>query len=182
VDAARRFSALFEDAYPAVRRYAHNRGLQGADADDLVADVFTVAWRRFEKVPIDDPIPWLLAVARNHWRNLLRRNRRDRELAIRVVPSSATPEYESSSFSAEEIRAALSTLSEPDQEILRLVAWDGLTPQQAAKVLGCTATTARVRLHRARSRLAKALGWKETNERYATHTQHKPKEVRDGVS
>jgi RNA polymerase sigma-70 factor (ECF subfamily) len=182
VNAERRFSALFEDTYPAVRRYAYNRGLQGADVDDLIADVFTVAWRRLDKVPTDDPVPWLLGVARNHWRNLLRRNRRDRELVLRVVPSPEAPDHEISPFSAEEIRAGLATLSESDQEVLRLVAWDGLTPQQAAKVLGCAATTARVRLHRARSRLAKAIGWRETDHRFATDTKHKPKEVPDGVS
>ena len=39
-----------------------------------------------------------------------------------------------------------------------LVAWEGLTPCEAAVVLGCTSTAARLRLHRARNRLANALG------------------------
>src|ERR687898_3426352 len=44
-----------------------------------------------------------------------------------------------------------------DQEILRLVAWDGLAPAQAGMVLGCSPGAARVRLHRARRRLAQEL-------------------------
>jgi RNA polymerase sigma-70 factor (ECF subfamily) len=39
-----------------------------------------------------------------------------------------------------------------------LVAWDGLSPSQAATVLGLSATAARTRLHRARARLAELLG------------------------
>ena len=56
------------------------------------------------------------------------------------------------------LRAALASLSSGDQEVLRLVAWDGLTPAQVAVVLGCTPVAARTRLHRARSRLAARLG------------------------
>ena len=55
------------------------------------------------------------------------------------------------------MRRALGALPPEDQEILRLVAWDGLTPRQAAVVLRCPDGTARARLHRARRRLAAQL-------------------------
>ncbi len=41
------------------------------------------------------------------------------------------------------LRAALASLSDSDQEVLRLVAWDGLTPAEVAVVLGCTPVAAR---------------------------------------
>jgi hypothetical protein len=63
VDAATRFRALFDAHVGAVRRYACHRSIP--DADDLVAEVFTVAWRRLDDVPVDDPLPWLLGVAGN---------------------------------------------------------------------------------------------------------------------
>jgi DNA-directed RNA polymerase specialized sigma24 family protein len=47
-----------------------------------------------------------------------------------------------------------SALGEQDREVLRLVAWDGLSSAQAGEVLGCSAGAARHRLHRARRRLA----------------------------
>jgi RNA polymerase sigma factor (sigma-70 family) len=175
VDAERRFSALFRDSYAAVRRYAHHRGLSGADADDLVADVFTVAWRKLGDVPSDDPLPWLFAVARNHWRNHVRKTSRERDAVARIVVEDHVPEPDVSAVSAAELRDALSRLPEADQEILKLVAWDGLAPHQAAVVLGCTASTARVRLHRARTRLAAAL---ETSGLRPTEPLHK--EVQDG--
>jgi RNA polymerase sigma-70 factor (ECF subfamily) len=55
------------------------------------------------------------------------------------------------------VREALACLDAGDQEILRLVAWDGLAPAQAGMVLGCRLGAARVRLHRARRRLAQEL-------------------------
>lgn len=47
---------------------------------------------------------------------------------------------------------AFSQLSETDQEILRLIAWDDLRPAEAAHVLGCSENTFNVRLHRVRQR------------------------------
>jgi RNA polymerase sigma-70 factor (ECF subfamily) len=158
VDAETRFRALFETTYPALHRYAFHRGLSGADADDLVADVLTVAWRRLEDVPRDDPIPWLFAVARNLWRNRLRAGRRDERLLQRLPPAQVQgPPGDPSDGRPGRLRAALAALPEDDQELLRLVAWDGLAPVQIAVVLGCSAGAARVRIHRARTRLAAAL-------------------------
>lgn len=164
MDRETRFRVLFVESYPAVRRYAHHRGLSTSDAEDLVAEVFAVAWRRLDRVPLDDPIPWLLAVARNHWRNHLRRARRARDLTARLEAArSPAPAGDGGDFSFDDIGAAFRSLRERDREILRLVAWDDLTPEQAATVLGCSGVAARVRLHRARTRFAAALAARETN-------------------
>jgi RNA polymerase sigma-70 factor, ECF subfamily len=48
-------------------------------------------------------------------------------------------------------------MRDSDRELLLLIAWDGLTPTQAATVLGIAPVTVRVRLHRARNRLRLAL-------------------------
>jgi len=42
--------------------------MSASDADDLVT-TFEVAWRRFGEIPFAAPLPWLYAVAHNHWRN-----------------------------------------------------------------------------------------------------------------
>jgi len=44
-----------------------------------------------------------------------------------------------------------------DQELLRLWAWEELTPGQIAAVLGTTPNAVSIRLHRARGRLANLL-------------------------
>jgi len=55
------------------------------------------------------------------------------------------------------LRIALCSLSEPDRELLLLVAWEGLTSAEAAEVLGISKVAARSRLHRARRRALHAL-------------------------
>jgi RNA polymerase sigma factor (sigma-70 family) len=61
--------------------------------------------------------------------------------------------------------AALALLSERDQEVLVLVAWDGLDRAQAAEVLGISAGAFAVRLHRARRRLIKQRALIEGHQR-----------------
>ena len=51
------------------------------------------------------------------------------------------------------VLAALAVLRERDREALTLVAWDGLTPAQAADTLGVPPARFRQRLHRAGRRL-----------------------------
>lgn len=169
-----RFRRLFADAYPALRRYALYRGIQGPDADDLVAEVLTIAWRRLDDVPKDDPLPWLFGVAANVNRNRHRSARRFGLMLAKLPLVTPDPDRR---YGAGEIRRALDALSTRDQELLRLVAWDGLTPEQAAESTGCSPATLRVRLHRARTRLAAALDREVTIESERTVTgdyQEKP--------
>jgi RNA polymerase sigma-70 factor (ECF subfamily) len=51
------------------------------------------------------------------------------------------------------LRAAIADLPVVERELLLLVAWDGLTPTEAAAVVGVPAPTARTRLFRARQRI-----------------------------
>lgn len=157
-DRRARFTELFDRAYPAVRRYAHHRGLRGHDADDVVAEVFVVAWRRLDDVPSDDPIPWLFAVARNVWRNQRRSDVRRSRLVARLPAPEPTPPVDPPDDDARDaVTAALASLSDAEREVLLLVAWDGLTSEQLGRALDCSAGAARVRLHRARARFAAAL-------------------------
>jgi RNA polymerase sigma-70 factor (ECF subfamily) len=45
-------------------------------------------------------------------------------------------------------------LSDDDREVLALIAWEGLDAGQAAQVLGCSRNAVRIRLYRARRKLA----------------------------
>jgi RNA polymerase sigma-70 factor (ECF subfamily) len=160
MDADKEFRALFESAYPHIRRYALHRGLSASDADDLVAATFEVAWCRFGEIPFAAPLPWLYAVAHNLWRNQVRAEHRRGALLnklptqVEVPPAAGEP----AALEAEALSRGLAALSADDQEVLLLLAWDGLTPNEAAIVLGCTPSALRTRLRRARDRLAAQLG------------------------
>lgn len=168
MDAEARFRALFDLAYAPLCLYGRHRGLTGADAEDLVAQTLEIAWRRIDDVPAAEPLPWLYAVARNLWRNQARKSWRRSEILVRYrpFPPSVTCD-DPASLEPGVLRAALASLSEDDQEVLRLVAWDGLTPAELAVVLDCTPVAARSRLHRARRRLAGRLGLDAGKQRQA---------------
>jgi RNA polymerase sigma factor (sigma-70 family) len=153
-DIQREFRSLFEHHYPQIEAYARRRCARPSDADDVVAETFTVAWRRFHDIPAE-PLPWLYGVARKVLANQRRGQRRWTSLIDRLRREPG--DTETPSDSGEPVRLALARLRAADQELLRLSAWEELTPQQIATVLGISANAASIRLHRARRQLATEL-------------------------
>jgi RNA polymerase sigma-70 factor, ECF subfamily len=155
-----RFDLIYSRHAPIVKGYVMRRA-PASIADDLVADVFTVCWRRLEDVPAD-PLPWLIGVAarvlRTHRRGESRRLRLGQRLAGAEPPGSA----EAPAVENQTLGLALQQMRDADRELLLLIAWDGLSPTQAAAVLGIAPVTVRVRLHRARNRLRIALAQTDT--------------------
>lgn len=154
-----RFAALFDEHAPTVFAYAV-RQVPHADAQDVVADTFLVAWRRLDDVP-DRALPWLLVVARNTISQRRRRDRRQDHVANASAvlerlagPASAA---ESGVVERQTLLDALAAMSEIEREALLLVAWTDLTRGEAAKVVGCSTRAFEVRLSRARARLSRAL-------------------------
>jgi RNA polymerase sigma-70 factor (ECF subfamily) len=145
-----RFETLFRSHVDGVRRYVARRAADGVE--DIVAETFTVAWRRLDDRPAD-AFPWLLAIARRVLANQRRSDARRGALADRIArlePPPAVVDEEDPRGPA--VLEALARLSEPDREVLLLVECDGITRQQAAVVLGVSRAQVRVRLHRARRR------------------------------
>jgi RNA polymerase sigma-70 factor (ECF subfamily) len=159
-----RFDALFTAHQRQVLAYALRRTRTPADAEDVAAETFTIAWRKLDAIPVEEPLPWLYAVARrvlaNHRRGL---SRRERLAALLRVEDVATPLHAGEDRDTPAF-VALGSLSPADQEILRLVAWEELGNQAIAAVLGITPNAVAIRLHRARSRFAHALDRESTNE------------------
>jgi RNA polymerase sigma-70 factor (ECF subfamily) len=153
-----RFEELFNRHYGAVMRYAARR-LGPEQAPDVVSETFLVAWRRLAEVPTADPLPWLYATARNVIGNELRGRSRRARLEARIGDAADLVEQDHADLVIDQVRVrrALAGLSERDQEALRLASWEGLDVGEAATVMGCSRAAYRVRLHRARKRLAAAL-------------------------
>lgn len=156
MSASARFEALFLEHRRLVLAYAMRRTPTLADAEDVAAETFIIAWRKMGSVPAEG-LPWLYAVARrvlaNHRRGSGRRERLAALLRMDDVPTPmrAGEDRDGPAF------AALASLSPGDQEVLRLVAWENLGNQGVATVLGITPNAVAIRLHRARARFAEAL-------------------------
>ncbi|MEV8516236.1 RNA polymerase sigma factor [Dactylosporangium sp. NPDC051484] len=153
---AARFEALYRGCYQDLLGYALRRVNRPDNAADVVAETFLVAWRRIEEIPSDRARPWLFGVARNVMANQHRADQRRADLAERLRQELALATVIPPDVPAS-VGAAFATLPEPDQELLRLVAWEGLGAEDLAVTLDCSVNAARIRLHRARKRLAEAL-------------------------
>jgi len=156
-DDARRLTLLFHEYHARIQQFARRR--VGTDAaQEIVAETFLVAWRRLHDIP-DPALPWLYRVASLEVANFQRRQVRSIQIeqAIRQsLRGEQSPRLTSDHLDESQVIArAFECLEPSDQEILRLATWDGLTSAEGAVVLGCSVSAYRVRLHRARGRLAR---------------------------
>jgi RNA polymerase sigma-70 factor (ECF subfamily) len=156
-----RFNRLFAEHQMALLGYAVRRVSDPSEAADVVAEVFLTAWRRIDAVPAGPQArPWLFGTARRVLANHHRGERRRHALADRLrsdLSSMSSVPDPADAVVQPSLKAALRQLSDDDQEILTLTAWEGLAREQIAVALGVSRSTLRLRLHRARRRLREAL-------------------------
>jgi RNA polymerase sigma-70 factor, ECF subfamily len=138
-DSHEQFERIYQDCYATVQRYTARR-VPAAAVQDVVADTFLTAWRRYPELS-GEPLPWLLGIARRTAANQRRGGARREALH-------------------ERLRGEERLSDEPpalDREALTLVAWDGLEHRVAASVMGCSTGAFTVRVHRARRKLERSL-------------------------
>ena len=172
LDAIERFTGLYDEFRSRVYGYATSRAGRQL-ADEVVSEVFLVAWRRLDELP-DDPLPWLLVTARNIIGSEFRAAARQESLAaeLRSWVTEASTDIADEVTERHAVLRALATLPESDRELLTLSAWHGLSAGEAASVAGCSTATYFVRLHRARRRLEKAMaGSPESEHRHEMASQ-----------
>jgi RNA polymerase sigma-70 factor (ECF subfamily) len=151
-DREQRFRRLYDENFSSIQAYAVNRVASMDDVPDIVAEVFTTAWRRLDDLP---PPPadrlWLYGTARRVISRYYRSTSRLRNLVERVTAGERVhPETDPA---REQLLAAIAKLRASDREALMLVYWEELSYAEAAKVLGCSVNAVGTRVHRAKNRL-----------------------------
>jgi RNA polymerase sigma factor (sigma-70 family) len=155
------FERLVQETRGDLLAYLASRCRDSEQAADLFSETYLIAWQKLGSIPPGDRARlWLFGVARN----LLLKGFRQRRVADALVERlagelrSARSEHPQTDDHAHgALRAGLAALPERDREILMLAAWEGLTPSEIATVMGISANVARVRLHRARTRIKRRL-------------------------
>ncbi len=133
----------------------------------MTAETFLAAFRRQAAYDVAycDARPWLFGIVIRQIGRHRRAERRYRE-AVARLPAELTAadfgERAAERMTAEQLRpriaAVLSGLSRPDSELLLLIAWAGLTYEEAARASGMSTSAVRSRLNRIRVKTRKALG------------------------
>jgi len=160
------FAVIFDRYAAQLHRYAARR-LGPAVADDLVADVFLIAFGRRGRYDTGQASarPWLYGIATN----LISRHRRAearmyRALArtgvdpVAELDADSVASAVSAAAAGRQLAAALARLSDGDRHTLLLFAWADLRYEEIATALDIPIGTVRSRLHRARTILRTALG------------------------
>ncbi|GAA0432904.1 DNA-directed RNA polymerase sigma-70 factor [Acrocarpospora corrugata] len=153
-----RFDELYHAHYPDLLAYVRRRTESPDDAADALAETFTTAWRRIDELPPgSEGRLWLYGVARRVLANQRRGESRRSALADRLRAELTVWDEDAPPTDQGAVRAAFGRLSAADRELLSLVSWEGLSAPEIATVVGCSRGAVRLRLHRARKRLAREL-------------------------
>lgn len=134
------------------------------DIDEVVQEALVRAWRRRNTCRGEDQMPWMRQIARNEALRLLdrRRRRAERELLEEGSLVESGPGGEGSDIEEElvnklDVAQVLRRLPVADRQLLALRYEHDLTQPEVAEMLGIPEGTVKIRLHRLRGRLRKAL-------------------------
>jgi RNA polymerase sigma-70 factor, ECF subfamily len=163
------FEQLFREHYASVARYVARR-LPRESLDDVVAATFVVAWRKFAQA--ENPnLLWLYRIAGYevaHERRRLARHPQRGILGDLELTDSLPLEQ------VIDLALAFSQLSEEDADLLRMVHWEQLERTDIAQLLGCSVNTLNVRYHRAKERLAAAIGLTDDVAEHSQEMKEQP--------
>ena len=133
------------------------RVLPRADAEEAVQEALVRAWLRRDACRSPEaPLPWLLEITRNEARRVLGRRARLGSLAP-LHPAPTEDDALAEAAVRLTVEQALGTLAERDRRVLHLRYAEDLTQVEVARRMGLPEGTVKVRLHRARGRLRRAL-------------------------
>lgn len=163
------YGLFFRRHSRAVTAYAVRRCDNAHDVADLVSDTFMIALQASGRYLPEtaNALPWLYGIAR---RVLARQRRRKAGFARLMVKTTnshvrfngieedAIADAIDATRSSGMLSDALGSLSKGERDVLELVAFEGLTPSEAAIVLDLTPNAARLKLSRARRRMRGLLG------------------------
>ncbi len=154
------YAVFFRRHVRSVTKYAVRRCGSAEQVGDLVAETFLIGLEAANRyVPVyETALPWLFGIER---RVLAGQRRRwylqKREMSVHPVVVGDESEAIVAAIDAArrrpELESALAQLSDSEREVFLLVAYDGLSPIEAAAVLGLSPNAARLRLSRARRRM-----------------------------
>lgn len=151
-------SGLYRRHSQDVYRFAYWLSGNAADAEDITSETFVRAWTGASGVRAETARAYLLTIARNLFLQQRRRDR-DRHDAPReeADPRPGPERQTAAAHRMAQLRVALLQLSEADRTALLLRAQEGLRYDEIARALGISVSAAKVRVHRARLKLARLM-------------------------
>jgi RNA polymerase sigma factor (sigma-70 family) len=139
----------------AARRNLARFSLGVADAEDVVQDTLLAIHLKRQTWDQGRPIgPWIAAIARNKFIDLMRRRGRAVQVPIEDVAAGLVAEEAAASLETYEVGRMLENLNDKQRSVVQALAIEGASVRQTAERLNMTEGAIRVTLHRAVKALA----------------------------
>jgi len=152
------FHAVYRQHAAAVRCHALSLCHDPMVADEITADVFYRAWTQRAEIREETVRAYLFTIARNRFVDMKRAGRWLVPLDETVEdPATAVERRVAASSELERVLELLGSLAEPERAALQLRSQEGLPYEAIGAALGISPGAAKVRVHRARMKLAQAL-------------------------
>jgi RNA polymerase sigma factor (sigma-70 family) len=156
------FRELYERYYPDVHRFALFLTGDAARADDLTADTFVRAWRARDRIQHATVKAYLLAIARNLYRDQLRSARlsTSREVELQDTIADDAPGADlhvQHASTLRDVRARLRGVARGDRRALLLYVLKEMSYAEVAAALGISIGAVKSRINRAREALAASM-------------------------
>jgi len=152
------FHELYDRHADDVYRFAHWLTGNPHDARDITSETFVRAWTAPEEPRMETVKAYLFTIARNlhrrQWRRLSRLEAMDEAMPD---PAAQPDEVAARRDEFQRTLKAVHTLPEIDRTLLLLRAEDGLSYEDIAVATGLSVAAAKVRVFRARAKLAAIL-------------------------
>jgi len=156
------FEALYANYSRDIYRFALYLCGNHAEAEDIASETFARAWNAHGAIRAASAKSYLLAIARNCYLEGLRRGARNTQLDEAAPDSKANPYADAERrIELDRVLGELQQMPEVDRTVLLLRVQEGMAYQAIADAVGLSLPAVKVKIHRARLKLAQ---WRAAQE------------------
>lgn len=147
-----KFTSVYRSFLPQISSYLVRR-CEASDVEELASRVFEIAWRKRTQAPEGFELAWLYRIAGFVVANHRRAIKSEKNFLERFRPSDFAPSPEDIAVADLALAKAWKKLSGFEREAIALTAFEGLSNQDAARVLEISPNAFTQRLAKARKNL-----------------------------
>jgi RNA polymerase sigma factor (sigma-70 family) len=150
------FHDLYQNYAPDVYRFAYWLSGNTTDAEDLTSETFVRAWTAADNLRVQTVKAYLFTITRHLYLQSRKRAERHTDISPELEDRSPSPQQVAEAHNElDAVMGVLRTLPELDHSVLIMRAQDGLSYEEIARTSGISVAAAKVKVHRARLKLAR---------------------------
>ena len=149
------FNQIHEEYEQDIYRFSFWLSGSSEDARDITSETFIRLWTAENNIKAETVKGYLLTIARNVYLQSIRKHKKLVDLTPDIIDTSPSPcEITESQFELQNVVKAIQKLPEIERSILIMKTYVGLSYQEIAHLVGLPISTLKVKVHRARTKLA----------------------------